>query len=120
MSKYIVTRQYIAEQLANPNLEFVSRFVGRALVVLFERQTEDEKASNDTKHHNMVGFTGGDARQGTLAAKYFLKHGKLEDWMIAQWTRVGKRGLPRLAKYWRQLDEAAQRKRQSSLTSDQV
>jgi hypothetical protein len=49
--------------------------VGNALVHLFRRQTEVEQASNDTRHHNMRGFIGADARR----AKYFLKHGELLD-----------------------------------------
>jgi hypothetical protein len=110
MAQHIVTREYIADKLTSTDQDFVSRFIGRALVVLFNRQTVDEKSTNDTKHHNMMGFTGADARQGSLSAKYFLKHGKLEDWQIKAWTRPNKHGVPRLAKYWQQLDQAAKQK----------
>lgn len=86
--------------------EFVQHVVGRACVVLFNRQTRDEQVDNDTKMLNMEGFSGSDARQGSLCAKYYLKHKKLLDWQVAQWTKEW-RGRPRLSKYWKQLNEAA-------------
>jgi hypothetical protein len=105
----IVTRAYIANKLANPNAEYVMHFVGRALVVLLNRQTADEQATAHTTHTNNRGFSQSDAKSGTLCAKYYLKHNKLEPWMIGNWTRHW-RGQPRIAKYWVQLNEAAQAK----------
>lgn len=109
MSKHIVTRRYIAEKLANPNPTYVMHFVGRALVVLLNRQTFDEQQSAHTTHTNNRGFSQSDAKSGTLCAKYYLKHNKLEDWMIGNWVKPW-RGSPRIAKYWLQLDEAARAK----------
>lgn len=106
MSNHIVTRKFIADKLANPNPEYVMHFVGRALLVLLARQTEDEKAANTTSHTNARGFSQSDARSGTLSAKYYSKHKRLEDWMISNWVKPW-RGQPRIAKYWVQLDEAA-------------
>jgi hypothetical protein len=87
-----------------------ARAVGKALVHLFRRQTEDEQASNDTRHHNMRGFTGADARRGSITAKYFLKHGELLDWQLEYWRAPNRRGVPRLGKYYGQIAEEAQRK----------
>jgi hypothetical protein len=87
--------------------EFVQAVVGRALVVLFNRQTASEKQTNHTKMHNDIGFTGADAYSGTITAKYYLKHKSLLDWQVRKWTKTDKNGYPRLAKYWKQLDEAA-------------
>lgn len=109
MSKYVVTRNYLAEKLANPNPDYVMHFIGRALVALLARQTEDEKQTAHTKHTNYRGFAQNDAKSGTLSAKYYLKHNKLEPWQIAAWTRPWK-GAPRLCKYWLQLDEVAKSK----------
>lgn len=109
MSKHIVTRAFIAEKLANPNPDYVMHFIGRALVVLLDRQTADEKQTAQTRHTNHRGFAQNDAKSGTLAAKSYLKHGKLEAWQVALWTRPWK-GQPRIAKYWVQLDEAARAK----------
>jgi hypothetical protein len=58
--------------------------IGRALVHLFNRQTEDEKATSDTRHHNARGFTPADAKRGSITAKYYIKHRKLEDWQREQ------------------------------------
>jgi hypothetical protein len=46
--------------------------VERALVAIFNRQTEDEKRSEDTKHTNTVGFSSSDAKLGTYYAKWVL------------------------------------------------
>ena len=107
MSDHIVTRESLISMLQNSNPEFVNRVIGRALVGLFERQTESEKNSTATLEHNQIGFAGADARQGTITAKYFIKHQDLLDWQRDIWTRPNKNGIPRLAKYWRQLDEIA-------------
>jgi hypothetical protein len=109
MSKHIVTRNYIAEKLSNSSPEYVMHFIGRALVVLLERQTADEKLHASTTHTNHRGFSQSDARSGTLSAMYYLKHKRLESWQIKAWTRPWK-GMPRIAKYWLQLDEEAQSK----------
>jgi hypothetical protein len=84
--------------------------IGRALIALLENQTRDEQYSNATTNHNNIGFTGADARSGSLTAKYFRKHGKLLDWQIDRWTKPGSNGYPRLCKYWKQLNEAAEAK----------
>ena len=109
MSKHIVTRTFIAEKLGNPDPNYVMHFIARALVVLLKRQTTDEQAAAITNHTNFRGFSQSDAKSGTLCAKYYLKHGRLEMWMVRAWTQNWK-GQPRIAKYWKQLDEEAQSK----------
>jgi hypothetical protein len=91
--------------------------VGRALVHLLNRQTRDEQRDNTTRNHNMMGFTPADARQGSIHAKYYLKHGQLADWQLAYWLRPNARGTLRLAKYWRQIDEEAQKKAVAKLSA---
>lgn len=117
MAKHIVTRESIAHLLQDTRPGFIETVIGKALVVLLNRQTEHEAQSNVTDVHNSVGFSHADAKSGCLTAKYWLKHKKLEPWMIEKWTKVGSSGFPRLCKYWKQLDEVAQRKvdRQSKL-----
>lgn len=107
---YLVTRESIATLLANPNPAFVQAVIGKALVNLLNRQTQHEATANQTEVTNEVGFSHADAKSGCLTAKYWLKHKRLEDWMIAKWTRVGSSGFPRLCKYWKQLDEEAHKK----------
>ena len=103
----IVTRESLESMLFNENTEYVGKVIGRALAALLQRQTQEEQAANETKEHNTIGFAGCDARSGTLTAKYFLKHQRLEQWMIERWVAIGKSGFPRLCKYARQLNEIA-------------
>jgi hypothetical protein len=84
--------------------------IGRALVHLFNRQTTAEQQSNDTRVHNLRGFTAADARQGCIHAKYYLKHRQLADWQKEYWLKPNRKGTLRLAKYWRQLAEEARKK----------
>lgn len=100
----LVTREWVRDYINNQPREKVERMVGRALIALMRRQTEDEQASNITNHSNSRGFSAADARSGTITAKSYLKWGRLKDWQLERWTRVCKNGYPRLAKYARQLD----------------
>lgn len=104
--KKIVTRSSLVELLRNDNPEFVKAVIGKALVHLFRRQTEDEQIDTTTKHHNERGFAAADAYSGSLTAKYYLHHKTLKDWMVTEWTKDF-RGNPRIAKYHRQLNEEA-------------
>lgn len=85
--------------------------VGRALVAIFNRQTEDEKNTNNTNRNNTIGFNGPDARSGSLTAKSYLKNNTLQDWQIDQWLKEDRTGYPRLCKYHRQLNEIAIQKK---------
>lgn len=60
------TKEQIAELLKQP------RAVERGIVAIFNKQTEDEKTADETKHHNKRGFTGSDARRGSYYAKWIL------------------------------------------------
>lgn len=103
----LVTRESLQNMLENPNQAYVAAVIGRALVVLLRNQTRDEQRDNVTNEHNGIGFTGADAHSGCITAKYFIKHKKLLDWQIERWTKPGKSGFARLAKYHAQLNEAA-------------
>ena len=106
----IVTRESLQHMLDAANFERQQHIVGRALVVLFNNQTTGEKAANVTDNHNNIGFTGADARTGSLTAKSYLKNKSLQDWQVAAWLRVGKSGFARICKYHNQLNEAAKMK----------
>ena len=106
----IVTKDSLKTMLENSNKEFVARVVGKALVHIFNRQTESEKADSATKVDNGIGFTGADAFSGTMTAKYFLKHNKLESWQVDKWLKQDKKGYPRLCKYHKQINEEAAKK----------
>jgi len=106
----LVTRDSLQAMLDNPNPRYVEQVVGRALSQIFEYQTSDEKASNATRLHNNVGFTATDAKSGSLTAKTFKRHGKLESWQISRWTKKDDKGYSRLSKYHRQLNAIAELK----------
>jgi hypothetical protein len=112
-----VTQASLTTMLNNPNPQYVNVVIGRALVALFQKQTEEEKSQNTTKVHNGVGFTPADGFSGTVSAKYFLKHGKLEQWQREMWMKPNKSGVPRLVKYAGQLNKIAIRKYEDAATS---
>ena len=105
----LVTKSKMIEALNDPRPGFKERYIGKALVAIFNFQTEDEKSSNSTDNSNQIGFSGSDAKDGSITAKYFLKHGTLLDWMVERWTRDF-RGSPRITKYARQLNIVAESK----------
>ncbi len=103
----LVTRDSIQVMLDSDNKLLVAAVIGRGLWAIFQRQTEDEKVTNNTNKYNNVGFTGADAFGGSLTAKFWWKHGRLLDWQVAKWTKKGKNGYARLCKYHKQLNEIA-------------
>lgn len=107
--KKIVTKQSLLQLLETKPKEVV---IGRALVAIFNYQTEQEKTHNATEVWNGVGFTGADGRSGSITAKYFLKHRTLEGWQIDRWMRLNKKGEPRILKYHSQLNHIANLKKE--------
>jgi len=105
----IVTPESLNKLLADERLRL--HVVGRALVRILDRQTESEKVQATTKEWNGIGFTKADAKQGTITAKYYMKHKTLSQWQVDLWTRPNVNNVPRIVKYWRQLNEEAQTRR---------
>lgn len=81
--------------------------VGRALVVLTNRQTADEQASEHTRYLNGRGFRPCHARMGTSMAKFFQRNGYLTPKQIAYWRVLDKTGAMRIGIYAGQLLEEA-------------
>lgn len=106
MDNKIVTRQSLAASLYAADFPKRAQIIGRALVVLFNRQTAAEQAKNDTEVNNWIGFAACDAKQGSITAKTFLKNGTLLPFQVDHWMRTS-RGFPYICKYHRQLNEAA-------------
>lgn len=98
------TREKFVELITRKD-EVGMHAIGRALVHLFKRQTEAERAINSTAVHNARGFTPADARIGSITAKYYIKNKKLLDWQVAQWIDQNAKGRLRLEKYYRQIAE---------------
>ena len=84
--------------------------IGRALVVLNERQTYTEQSAESTINRNFEGFTPADARMGTSMTKFFARNNSLSEKQIAYWLKPNVRGVPRICKYAGQLCEIAKEK----------
>ena len=84
------------------------RAIARALVVLADRQTADEQASESTRHDNGRGFRPCHARMGTSMAKFFRARGYLSAKQVAYWRAPMKTGQMRIEIYAGQLVDAAQ------------
>ena len=84
--------------------------IGRALVVLSNRQTIDEQQTETTKHLNGRGFRPCHARMGTSMANFFQKQGFLTVKQIAYWRAPMRDGKPRISIYAGQLLEEANAK----------
>lgn len=105
--KQVVTRDSLRTMLRNPNVKYVDAVIGRGLLAILQRQTNDEANAADTKYTNGVGFSSADAKSGTLTAKSFVKNGGLLDWQRDKWLKPASNGYPRLCKYVKQLNEIA-------------
>ena len=84
--------------------------VARALLVLNERQTSDEQASENTRYLNGCGFRPCHARMGTSMAKFYQRNGYLSPKQLAYWRAHDKSGSMRIGIYHKQLLEVAQEK----------
>jgi hypothetical protein len=81
--------------------------VKRALVVLYDRQTRDEKLADATRHHNNRGFNHGDAKALGYWARLVIAKRELYPNTLAQARR-------RLMKYAGQLAVIANEKAKNS------
>lgn len=65
----------------------------QALVRIYASQTQDEKASGETRHENGVGFNGVDAKILTSIAKYYKQNNRIGD----GYMKLLKRKMPKYA-----------------------
>lgn len=101
----MLTKEMIVQLLKTDD-----RAVTRALVVLNERQTQDEQASENTRYLNGRGFRPCHAKRGTGMAKFFLSRGFLTAKQINYWRQIEKSGSMRIGIYAGQLLEEANAK----------
>lgn len=79
------------------------RAVARAVVAIYNAQTEQEKSSETTHKANGVGFNQADARRGTYYADYVNRTGRL----TGRHLEIARKMM---MKYWRQLADVANAK----------
>lgn len=94
----IITRDYIVHLLRTND-----KALGRALVALNKRQTQDEQYSEQTRYLNLRGFMPMHAKKGTGMARFFENKGFLTAKQLAWWRQVTPSGKPRIEKYVGQL-----------------
>jgi len=70
MEKKIWTKEEIRNNIQNDQA-----WLERAIVAIYDRQTEDEKAIQDAKERNNVGFNKPDSGRGSYFAKW-IKDGR--------------------------------------------
>lgn len=101
-----VTKDWLASKIKeNP-----SRVIGRALLAIYKNQTSSEQQTSSTKIHNGIGFSKPDARVGTIGARMYQAHAKLDQWCIDVWMKPARDGYPRICKYANQLEAIAKEK----------
>lgn len=64
------------------------RAVERAMVAIYKRQTADEQASATTQHHNSIGFSAFDAKNGSYYAKWVLSGRRLNGTYLEKARRI--------------------------------
>jgi hypothetical protein len=93
MKHPIYTEEFIKSKLSTD-----PRWIERGLVVLFNRQTEDEKNTQQTKWDNGMGFNGSDSGYLSYCSKWVLSGKNLNEKHL-------KKCGSKLPKYWRQILE---------------
>lgn len=115
-SHALVTKDSLKSMLSHHDKRYVQAVIGRALIALAQRQTQDEIKSLRSCEHNGIGFSKVDSKVGVMVAKHYERFHRLSPWMVTNWMRPDKKGYPRLCKYHKQLDETAYEKAKGSLT----
>lgn len=100
-----LTKEYIVTLLTQND-----KAVMRALVVLNERQTNDERVEKHTKYRNLRGFRPCHAHKGTSMAEFFMRNGYLTQNQVNWWRQHDRTGKMRIEIYAGQLLEVAKEK----------
>ncbi len=103
----MLTKEAIVELLKTDD-----KALCRALVLLNERQTVDEQASEATRYHNGRGFRPCHAKMGTSMANQIKRKGRLELSIkqLEYWRKPMACGNMKIGIYWKQLQEEAEKK----------
>jgi hypothetical protein len=100
------SKEHIQEVLLRPD-DVGMHAVGRALVLLNKRQTYSERMAKEVNRNNGKGFTPTDAGMGTDMANFYAARGFLTERQLGWWRKPNAQNIPRICKYWKQLQEDA-------------
>ena len=107
----MLTKNYIVQLLKTND-----KAVARALLVLTDRQTADERETESTRYRNGRGFRPCHARVGVSMANFFKRNSYLSEKQVAYWRSLQKNGQMRIEIYAGQLLEVALEKTQITAT----
>ena len=93
------TKEQIVEMLETNDMA-----VTRAVIAIYQRQTEDEQITRHTLKSNNVGFNSSDAPYLSYCAKYAI------DRKVALSGKHLEKSRTRVRKYWKQLMDIANSK----------
>jgi hypothetical protein len=96
------------------------RWVERALVMLYRRQTEYEKQKDTTRVKNTIGFQRGDDETMSPLARKIEAGGKLSEMELAYVRRPWHRGatpIPTIAKYRGQIVDMLEAAAKAKMTA---
>jgi hypothetical protein len=91
-------KKTFSKEVIQDKLMTDSRWVERSLIKLYNRQTEDEQTSKETKWENGMGFNGSDSRYLTYCSQWVLSGRSLSGVHL---TKCG----TKLKKYWKQIQD---------------
>ena len=86
-------RTWTVEEIRNL-INTNDKFIGTAIVKIFEQQTIDEQSCDETQENNGVGFNGVDAPILSSFAKFYMKNGYLSTKQIA----IARKKMPKYSK----------------------
>jgi len=76
------------------------KWIMKAVITIYNQQTEEEKKKSESLVYNCIGFTSFDAAKLTPIAKSIIKHGDTYlNWGYKQTLKA------RMPKYWKQIFE---------------
>lgn len=70
------------------NLATKDEWLVRGLLAIYDRQTEDEKVDEETRHYNGVGFNGFDAHFASEMVRHYRSSGRLTFGMLKATRRM--------------------------------
>lgn len=103
-----MTKEQLTEKVLGPKGK---HWVERILLMLLDRQTEDEQQAETTSHSNAMGFAGVDGAYGTSVAKRIRSRGFITEGEYQAWIKES-RGAPKICKYWRQVNDEIEKRNQ--------
>lgn len=99
-----LTAEQYTEDVIRHKLATDERWVRRALIRLYQRQTQEEKQVHQTRNHNLRGFQPTDARWFSRLAEFVIKNPNKplsEKQLLVVWRPW--RDQPAICKYARQI-----------------